>query len=178
MPRQLIPSTILALTCLLPPTALADDDAAGPFALRAALGVASVSEDGFDESLMAGAGGALSVSRVLDVTAGLRYYPDFSSNGASSDGGVEVLMAHVGAELGWDFGRLRPFLRPELNLWQARPEYEGRDLDDDEGASLALFTGLELLVSRNIGLIIEAGRSADVSGTDLDTLSLGAAFRF
>lgn len=171
-------SVAVLLFTALGGAAAAQDSDRGRFALRGALGAGSVTESGFDESPMAGVGAALSVASFADITGGLRYYPEFSSGGGRSKGSIEVLMLHAGAELGWRMGRVKPFIRPELNLWQARPEYQGRDLEDDDGASPALFAGVNISIAPAFGLIVEGGRSFDVSGTHIDTVSLGAGIRF
>lgn len=159
-------------------TPAAAEPASGGFSLRAALGGGSVTESGFDDSPMAGIGAALTINEFVDAAGGLRYYPEFSSGGGRSKGTIEVLMLHAGAELGWRAGPVKPFVRPELELWQARPEYQGRDLDDDQGVGFGLFTGINLSLAKQFGLTLEAGRSFDVSGTHLDTVSLGAEIRF
>lgn len=168
----------LLLFTVLGSAAAAEDSRPGRFALRGTLGVGSVTESGFDESPVAGIGAALGVAAFVDVAGGLRYYPEFSSGSGRSKGKIEVFMLHAGAEIGWRLGRVKPFIRPELDLWQARPEYQGRDLEDDDGLSPGLFAGMNINLAPAFGLIVEGGRSFDVSGTHIDTLSLGAEIRF
>lgn len=173
----LLSSALFVLTAL-GHEAAAEESNQGRFALRGTLGAGSVTESGFDDSLMAGVGAALEIARFVEVAGGLRYYPEFSAGGGHSKGTIEVVMLHAGAELGWRLGRVKPFVRPEINLWEAHPEYQGRELEDDDGVSPALFAGLSVSLTPGFGLIVEGGRSFDVSGTHIDTLSLGAEVRF
>ncbi len=153
--------------------------------LSIASGKASVSNiDGYDKSSYYRWDGVFFFTPRWGVNVFITGYEDFvpsTSPSATTTSPVTLNLDTKGLGLThrWPlYPHFQPFIRAEFLDWQLEANAFARRVGKDRGKSLGVALGFDLPSRNALGLRAEAIRYSDISGADIDQLSVGLTIRF
>ncbi|MDO8991108.1 MAG: outer membrane beta-barrel protein [Sideroxyarcus sp.] len=154
--------------------------ARGTVFVSPSVGTASISNiDGYKDAALLRVDAAYFLLPELGVGLFGMQYSDFESSGSGN--AVSIKLSGFGPSVTgrWPVHpNVQPYVRLDYMRWEVESHGLGRLLASDTGGSAGLTAGVHFPIKRIFGAKVEVSRYNNVSGADIQQVSVGAVFEF